>query len=50
MDLTSDKEPIRYIEIPRHAAKPVSIDAVLEQRMKAFLRARRLRRFSAKRK
>lgn len=43
MDLTSDKEFIRYIETPRQKVKPISIDAVLEQRMKAFLRARRPR-------
>lgn len=48
MERTPEKDLIRYIEIPRHLSKPVSIDTLLEKRMKAFLRARRLRQLKTK--
>ncbi len=35
-----------YIELPRRSSGPIKIDAILEARMKAFLRARRVRRFT----
>lgn len=35
-----------YIEIPRTKTLPTRIDTILEERMKAFLRARRIRRFT----
>lgn len=37
---------ITYIETPRRSASPIKIDAILEARMRAFLRARRVRRYS----
>lgn len=38
--------PIDYIQIPRRTSEPVKIDVILEERMRAFLRARRIRRFT----
>ena len=35
-----------YIEIPRSQTVPTRIDAILEERMKAFMKARRVRRFT----
>lgn len=35
-----------YIEIPRSKAAPTRIDSILEERMKAFMKARRIRRFT----
>jgi hypothetical protein len=35
-----------YIETPRHTVAPVKIDSILQQRMHAFMRARRVRRFT----
>jgi len=35
-----------YIETPRHTIAPTKIDTILEQRMRAFMRARRVRRFT----
>jgi hypothetical protein len=35
-----------YIEIPRRTAIPTKIDLILQQRMHAFMRARRVRRFT----
>jgi hypothetical protein len=37
---------IEYIETPRHCDAPVKIDAILEARMRAFMRARRIKRFT----
>jgi hypothetical protein len=39
-------EETSYIELPRRSKGPVKIDAILEARMRAFLRARRVRRFT----
>lgn len=35
-----------YIETPRHNGSLIKIDEILEARMRAFLRARRIRRFT----
>lgn len=35
-----------YIEIPRTKTAPTRIDSILEERMKAFIKARRVRRFT----
>jgi hypothetical protein len=43
--MTQFEEP-NFIELPRRARGPVKIDAILEARMRAFLRARRVRRFT----
>lgn len=45
MKVTNDMELITYIETPRRATEPVRIDAIMEARMKAFLRAKRVRRW-----
>jgi hypothetical protein len=37
---------ITYIETPRRATSPVKIDAILAERLKAFQRIRRIRRFT----
>ena len=39
-------ETTAYIQTPRTQTTPVKIDTILEQRMKSFLRARRIRRFT----
>lgn len=44
---TARKLPtIEYIETPRFHQGPVKIDAILEARMRAFMRARRVKRFT----
>jgi hypothetical protein len=35
---------VEYIETPRRCDVPVKIDKILEERMKAFLKARHLKR------
>ena len=42
----SQSEVYDYIEIPRTKTAPTRIDTILEERMKAFLKARRIRRFT----
>lgn len=39
-------EEVMYIETPRKRGTPVKIDQILEDRMRAFMRARRVRRFT----
>jgi len=39
-------EEVMYIETPRQQSGPVKIDQILEARMRAFMRARRVRRFT----
>ena len=47
MKMTQTSEPITYIETPRqHCDVPVKIDEILEARMRAFIKARRIRRFT----
>lgn len=36
---------LQYVEIPRGQGGPVKLDAILAQRMDAFLRARKVRPF-----
>ena len=46
MKTTQEHELITYIETPRrHCDVPVKIDDTLEARMRAFIKARRIRRF-----
>jgi len=45
MKTANQIELITYIETPRRRDQPVKIDVILEARMKAFLRARRVRRW-----
>lgn len=46
MERSAEKTFITYIETPRQISRPLPIDVLLEQRMKAFMRARRMRRFN----
>jgi len=47
MKITQTSEPITYIETSRqHCDVPVKIDEILEARMRAFIKARRIRRFT----
>lgn len=46
MKTSADKELITYIETPRAASSPVKLDAVLQERIRAFKRAKAIRRFS----
>jgi hypothetical protein len=39
-------ELVAYIETPRRTDAPVKIDEILEARMRAFMRARRVKRFT----
>lgn len=43
MKTAQTSEYITYIETPRHCGVPVKIDEILEARMRAFLKARRVR-------
>jgi len=45
MKTSNEIELITYIETPRLITEPVKIDVILEARMKAFLRAKRVRRW-----
>ena len=45
MKTAHEIELITYIETPRRFTEPVKIDVILEARMKAFLRAKRVRRW-----
>lgn len=47
MKTTNGIELITYIETPRRTSAPIKIDAILEARMKAFLRAKRIQRWMA---
>ena len=38
---SNDTEIFKYIETPRPASSPTKIDVILQQRIKAFMRARR---------
>ena len=42
---TNGIELITYIETPRRTSAPIKIDAILEARMKSFLRAKRINRW-----
>ena len=43
---TTNEIEFGYIETPRRGNPPVKIDTILEQRMLAFVQARRMRRFT----
>lgn len=45
MKITESETPT-YIELPRANVAPVKINQILEERMRAFIRARRVRRFT----
>jgi len=45
MKTTNGFELITYIETPRRSSAPIKIDTILEARMKAFLRAKRINRW-----
>jgi len=47
MKTTNEIELITYIETPRRSSVPVKIDAILEARMKAFIRAKRINHWIA---
>lgn len=46
MKTAKTKEIITYIETPRHCDVPIKIDEILQARMRAFMKARRIRRFT----
>ncbi len=46
MKTATNYELINYIEIPRRTSDPVKIDVILEERMRAFMRAKRIRRLT----
>lgn len=48
MKTLQEKEIITYIETPRGYSSPVKIDVVMEERIRAFRRAKQIRRFSFK--
>lgn len=45
MKIPQEKEIITYIETPRGSAAPVRLHTVLEERIRAFKRAKQIRRF-----
>ena len=46
MKTAQEKEIITCIETPRGTTSPVRLDTVLEERIRAFRRAKQIRRFS----
>lgn len=46
MKTPQEKELITYIETPRGSSSPVKLDTVLQERIRAFKRAKQIRRFS----
>jgi len=46
MKTAQEKEIITYIQTPRGLTAPVRLDTVLEERIRAFKRAKQIRRFS----
>jgi len=36
----------QYLETPRQRSSPTRIDAILEERLKAFIKARHIKRFT----
>ena len=46
MKTAQTNEIINYIETPRHCEVPIKIDEILQTRMRAFIKARRIRRFT----
>lgn len=46
MKTAQEKELITYIETPRGLSSPVKLDTLLEERIRAFKRAKQIRRFS----
>ena len=46
MKTAQTRELITYIETPRQSGAPVKIDEILQARMRAFTKARRIRRFT----
>ena len=45
MKTANQIEFTNYIETPRYQSRPIKIDIILEARMRAFLRAKRVRRW-----
>jgi len=46
MKTAQEKELITYIGTQRGSTSPVKLDALLEERIRAFKRAKQIRRFS----
>ena len=46
MKTAQEKEIITYIETPLSTTSPVRLDTVLEERIRAFRRAKQIRHFS----
>jgi len=46
MKAEQTSELISYIETPRQCDVPIKINEILEARMRAFIKARRIRRFT----
>ena len=46
MNESLDNQWLQYLEIPRHQSEPVKLDTILAERMKAFIKARKVKPFS----
>jgi len=45
MNETLDNQWLQYLETPRHDSEPVKLDKILAERMRAFMKARRVKPF-----
>ena len=46
METTLQNGELAYVETPHQCDAPVKIDKILEERMRVFMKARRVRRFT----
>jgi hypothetical protein len=46
MDKSLENSWRQYVEIPQRVSEPVKLDKILAERMKAFLKARKVKPFS----
>lgn len=45
MNESLENQWLQYLEIPRRQSEPVKLDAILAERMKAFMKARKVKPF-----
>ncbi len=48
MNESLDNQWLKYLETPRTASNPVKLDQILAERLKAFMKARKVRPFRTK--
>lgn len=50
MNKSLDNQWFTYLETPRHASGPVKLDEILAQRLRDFMKARKVKPYRIKRK